>query len=384
MQLTGAGELCSQAGMAGLLGLCLATVGVGMAGAVTLDEPSVQLKWMDYQERQDGLDRMSVQARAARATLNFNDAWGVQAYAVVDAISGASPVYYASPAAFASVSDRRKASDLRLLHVRGPWRLAVGGSTSHENDYTSSGRSVQISRASEDQNTTWDLGWSDTRDVINPANKVVTNARKHAREHLLGVRWNLSPRDALQLQWTRSALKGYLDDPYKFLDQRPGARTQSSLLLRWHHHIPEMDSTLRWALRSVHDTWGAHSWMGQTEWAMPLAPGWRLTPSLRYYTQRQARFFSAPDLRNPLLPNIPAHFVLGRSELSMDQRLSALGALTLGAQLDWTITPGHQINLRLDTYRQRGAWAAGSTGTQGMADFKAHFVQLGWTHFWDR
>ena len=383
MQLNPQRNPMGSAGLLGLLGLSLA-VAQPEAQAVALDEPSLQVKWLDYQERQDGQDRMAVKAWAARASINLNESWGLQAYSVVDAISGASPVYYASPEAFAPVTDRRQATDLRVLHVQGAYRLALGASSSKENDYLSDSKLVQISRSSEDQNTTWDLGLSSSRDQIDPANKAVTGARKRGIEHLLGVRWNASQVAALQLQWTRSAYQGYLSDPYKFLDQRPDKRTQSTVLFRWNHHVEAKDSTLRWTLRGVNDTWGAHSWMTQAEWAMPLVPGWRLTPSLRYYTQKQARFFSAPDAANPLQPNIPLDFEFGRSDLSMDQRLSAFGALTLGMQLDWTINPKNQINLKLDTYRQRGAWSALQSGTKGLADFNAHFVQLGWTHFWDR
>jgi hypothetical protein len=120
------------------------------------------------------------------------------------------------------------------------------------------------------------LGLSSTRDKINPANKAVTGARKRGIEHLLGLRWNASQVDALQLQWTRSAYEGYLSDPYKFLDQRPEKRTQSTVLFRWNHHLQEKDSTLRWTVRGVNDTWGAHSLMAQAEWAMPLVPGFLL------------------------------------------------------------------------------------------------------------
>jgi hypothetical protein len=371
-------------GLLALLGLSLLATAHPTGQAMSLDEPSAQIKWLDYQERQDGADRMAVKAWAARASLNFNESWGVQAYSVVDAISGASPVYYASPLAFAKVTDKRKASDLRLLHVRGLYRMALGASTSRENDYNSDGKTLQFSRASDDQNTTWDFGWSETRDRVSPVNKVVSSASKRGSEQLVGIRWNASPADALQLQWTRSDFRGYLSDPYKFLDQRPTQRTQSSVMFRWNRHMPASDSTLRWSARGVHDTWAAHSFMTQAEWAMPLTSAWRMTPSVRYYTQQQARFFSAPQASQPLTPNIPSDFVFGRSDLSFDQRLSAFGALTLGLQLDWTVTPKNQLNLRVDAYRQRGAWSAFHSGTRGMADFNAHFVQVGWTHFWDR
>lgn len=384
MQLNNILARTAPADLWALMGLALLAAQHTQVQAVALDEPSLQVKWLDYQERQEGLDRMGVKAWAARASFNLNDAWGLQAYTVVDAISGASPVYYASPSAFASVTDRRKASDLRLVHVRGPYKWAVGASASKENDYTASGKQVQVSRSSDDQNTTWDFGWSASRDRVSPVNKVVQSAPKHSDEQLLGVRWNASQVDALQLQWTRSALSGYLSDPYKFLDNRPDQRTQSSLMFRWSRHFPDKDSTLRWTTRGVHDTWGAHSWMSQADWSLPLSTGWRITPSVRYYTQKQARFFSAPMADAPLMPHIPDDFVFGSSALSMDQRLSAFGALTLGMQLDWTINPQNQINLRFDAYRQRGAWATLQTGTRGMADFNAHFVQVGWSYFWGR
>jgi hypothetical protein len=384
MQLTVRPPTEHSVGLLALFGLALTAAHHSPTEALTLDEPTVQLRWLDYQERQDGLDRIKVEAWSTRAVINFNDSWGVQAYSVVDTISGASPVYYASPQAFASVTDKRKAHDLRLVHVTGQYRIAIGENSSRENDYTSQGRVVQLSRSSADQNMTLDMGVSQSKDLVSPVNKAVRAAPKNSDEQLLGVRWNASPVDALQFQWTRASLKGYLSDPYKFLDQRPDQRIQSTLLFRWNHHIREQDSTIRWTTRGVHDTWGAHSLMSQIDWSTPLAPSWRITPSVRYYTQNAARFFSNPDPKSPLTPNIPRDFVFGQSALSMDQRLSAFGAITLGFQIDKTINKKNQINLRLDSYKQRGQWSAMQSGTEGVADFKAKFIQLGWTHFLDR
>jgi hypothetical protein len=63
-------------------------------------EGNIGIKWMNYQETQDGLDRIRVQARSTFLSLPLPANWALDATQTVDVISGASPAYYTEPRTF--------------------------------------------------------------------------------------------------------------------------------------------------------------------------------------------------------------------------------------------------------------------------------------------
>jgi hypothetical protein len=365
-----------------------AVVLVGMPTTATAVAPPEQaqmsFKAMDYQDRQDQASRIGVKALSSHWVLPIGASWALEAGTVVDAISGASPAYYTAPRSFAPVRDTRRAQDIKASHYWRNQRITLGQSGSKEIDYASRSHVLMYSRSTPDNNTTLDIGAARTHDTINPVTQLVVNEKKTVNELLLGLTQVVSPRDLIQVQWVHSSGQGYFSDPYKLLDARPNHRQTDALSFRWNHHRPDTNTTARWQARVAQDSFGIRSATLGLELAQVLSPQWTLTPSARLYSQSAASFFSAPDPARPDVPFIPSNFVLGQSHISFDQRLAALGALTMGLKLEKKITASTSVDIKYERYRQRNAWTLHGPHVEGLDDFKAQFVQLGLTHKFGR
>lgn len=362
----------------------LASTAPGVQAVTRPDQAQVSIKAMDYQDHQNQASRIGVKALATHWTVPIGAQWAVEAGTVVDAISGASPAYYTVPGSLAPLRDTRRAQDIKVSHYGRNQRIMLGHSGSKEIDYVSSSQVFMYTRSTPDNNTTLDVGTARTHDTINPVTQIVVNEKKNVHEWLLGLTQVMTPRDLVQIQWVHSSGRGYFSDPYKLLDARPSQRRIDAINLRWNHHRPDTQTTARWQARLAHDSFGIRSATLGLELAQALSPQWTLTPSARFYSQSSASFFSPPDLQRPDLPNIPANFVLGQSHISFDQRLAALGALTLGLKLESKITDQTTVDIKFERYRQRNAWSLHGPQVQGLDDFRAHIVQLGVTHKFGR
>lgn len=344
------------------------------------DQAQVSFKAMNYQDRQDQVNRIGVKALSTHWVLPLGGAWSIEAGTVVDTISGASPAYYTSPSSFAAVHDKRQAQDVRAAYHWDNQRIALGQGRSKEVDYLSRSHVLLYTRSTPDNNTTVDLGTAYTQDTINPVNRLVVDERKAVREFLVGVTQVFSPQDLVQWQWVHTRGHGYYSDPYKLLDARPDVRRIDALGVRWNHHMPGTQTTARWHVRAASDTFGIRSGSLGLELARVLTPQWTVTPSARFYSQSSAIFFSPPHPDRPDRPYIPELFVLGQSHISFDQRLAAYGALTWGVKLERKISSNSWVDVKYERYRQRNAWALHGAAVQGLADFNAQFIQVGLTY----
>jgi len=340
-------------------------------------EGFVEFRLMNYQESQQGLDRMRVQAQSSRLVLPISDQVSTEFSQVVDSVSGASPLYYTDPSVFASVYDLRQARDAKL-HLYGErQRLSLGTVISKERDYRSNTQTLGYTWATPEQSLTVDFGIAWTSDLINPVNRLVKDARKSMRDGLIAATIVLSPRDLIQIQRTFSDGSGYFSDPYKLLDRRPDERSVQAMVIRWHHFIPQWTLSSRLSIRRLNDSFGIRSDTLQWELTKPLSDRYSITPGIRLYSQSKADFFSDPDPRQPDLPRLPSDYVFGQSSLSFDQRLSQFGALNLSLQLQRKIGKA-SIDLRFDHYKQKNVWSWHGPGSPGLADFSANTWQIGW------
>jgi len=340
-------------------------------------EGFVEFRLMNYQETQQGVDRMRVAAQSSRLLMPVSDFISAELSQVVDAVSGASPLYYTDPSVFAEVRDLRQAKDAKINLHADRQRLSVGVASSKERDYQSRSQVLGYTWADPEQSLVLDLGFAWTHDLINPVNRVVKDARKFVRDGLLAATVILTPRDLLQVQRTFSEGRGYFSDPYKFLDNRPEQRGTKAWVIRWHHHVPDWALSSRLSMRHLQDSFGIRSDTLQWELSKAVSERFSVTPGIRLYSQRAADFFSAPSPLRPGIPNIPADYEFGKSRLSFDQRLSQFGAINLGLQLQWKLGKG-TIDLRFDHYQQKNAWSWHGKGSPGLADFNASTWQVGW------
>jgi len=348
----------------------------------------VSLKYLHYQDGQtnrtaypnyDGseggtLSRITVSAPSLYVRVPMGR-WSLEGSGVVDQVSGATPRYYSDVSGATKspgMKDERKAGDVKLTRYLDRGAVSVGVAYSTEHDYKSAAVSLEGRYASEDKNTTWNIGVAGTSDTINPVNEIVVDEHKHTVELTAGVTQALSPSDLAQFNLTYSSGRGYYSDPYKLYDQRPRTRNAVIGLARWNHHFGSLDATLRGSYRFYSDSFGIHAHTLEAAWVQPVAPTFTLTPSLRYYTQNAASFYYDPVTDASVYPA-----PVGTPEFSStDQRLSAFGGVTLGLKGElilgrWT------TDLKLERYEQRSAWRLGGNGSPGIDPFYATIVQLG-------
>lgn len=333
------------------------------------------LRVLDYQDSQPGAERVRVKAPALTAFVPLGSEWSLAGSWITDSISGASPLYHSK--SLARLHDVRHASDLSLTHYQpqGTWK--IGTAYSSESDFLSRSVSAGLTRSDESKNTVWSLQTAVTHDLINPVNRLVQNETRETVDVLAGVTQVLSERDIVQLQLGWSQSQGYHSDPYKLLDERPRQRQRQTLQTRWNHHIEDWRATLRGAYRLFRDNWGIRAHTFELEHVQALPGDFKLSPSLRYYTQSAAHFYvDADGSRSPFAPSPPAD----ARYHALDQRLSAFGALTLGLKLSYTFNAQTVLDLKVEHYEQRSAWAWGS-GSPNLLPLRARSVFWGVTHW---
>lgn len=338
------------------------------------------MKYLYYKEDQAGLDRIQVHAPSISVLAPLAGEWSLAASATTDDVSGASPRYHTAVSGASRMADQRKAGDVSLTRYLENGSISVGAAYSNEHDYRSRALSVQANLLSADRNTTWSLGLGGSDDAIHPVNRIVENASRQTINLLAGVTQVLTPVDIAQLTLTHSRGHGYYSDPYKLVDNRPEQRQQSTLLAQWNHRLIDADATSRLSYRYYRDSYGISAHTLNAEWVQSLSHGWTLTPALRLYTQRAAKFYFDPVYGSEPFP--PGYVFGGSAYTSADQRLAGFGAATLGLKVAKQIDRDWSVDVKFERYQQRSAWRAFGSGSPGLAALHANSVQIGFTRLW--
>jgi hypothetical protein len=348
------------------------------------EKTTVAVKYANYEDSQSGWTRVSVNAPQFYLLAPVGKDWSVEASAVVDSVSGASPRMHTQRSGASVMSDDRKAGDVKVTRYFG--RSAISGSValSDEHDYKSTAFGLQGRWSSEDNNRTWTLGAGFSRDKIdNQSNGVNTaiNRRKNTQEFMAGVTQVLTPLDIAQFNLTRSTGSGYFNDPYKTFDSRPDQRNAWIALGRWNHQITALDATAHSSYRYYSDTFGVKSHTWDLELVKPVG-AWTFTPGMRYYTQSAARFYFDPVLDSQGTYQEAATFQRALAiagDKSADQRLAAFGALTVSMKVAYAFSPNTSADVKLDLYRQSTSLRMGG-GSPGLDPMNARMIQVGLTH----
>jgi len=366
-----------------LLAAALALPGVAPPAAAQAPPERAQLdvRWLHYQDSQPGLKRIRVDTPSVGLRVPVAGRWTFEGVTSYDSVSGASPRWHSSVSSASRMSDERTSGDLRVTRHWDRATLSVGGAYSSEHDYVSRALSLRASVSSADNNRTWSFGVGRADDRIDPVNRIVVDERRRTTDLLVGVTQVLTPLDIVQLNVTHARGSGYYSDPYKSLDSRPRERIQTAVLLRWNHHFQGPGATMRLGWRTYADSWDVRSNTLTGEWVQPMAGGWTLTPSLRYYTQSAASFFYAPAYDPILGEPFPRDYATDMGALrSPDARLSAFGAAAVGFRVSKAIDRSNLVDFKAEYYEQRGEWRLGGLGTAGLAPLRATILQVGLTH----
>jgi hypothetical protein len=353
------------------------------------DEPpqngSISLRYLDYADRQPGLDRIHVHSPSVSVTAPVASDWSVEGTLTADDVSGASPRYHTAISGASHMEDNRKAGDFAVTRYFRRGTLTAGAAYSTEHDYVSRALSLNGTVSSEDNNTTWAFGLAGSRDSINPVNNLVVDEHRHTVSVLAGVTRVLTPNDIAQLTLTRTNGSGYYSDPYKLFDNRPRSRRENTVLLRWNHYVDATGGTARLGYRYYSDSFRIRAHTLSGEYVQPLGNGWTITPELRLYTQSAAYFYYDPVYDATLGPPFPPGFSNGADPnrlSSPDQRLSGFGAVTVGLKVAREIGKWWTVDVKVEGYEQRGSWRLFHDGSPGLAPLHARVLQVGLTRRW--
>ena len=333
----------------------------------------VAFKYLNYEDRDSKPDqeRISVNAYSVSAMAPIAGKWSITTTYTNDSVSGASPSHHSEiPINFISgaskIKERRQAVDFGVTRYFQRGSLTLGSSYSSENDYISRSYSAQGSLSTEDNNTSFTIGGNYTTDTINPTAQE-TQFEKRSIAVLVGITKVLTKVDILQLNVGYSRGKGDFTDHYKIFDQRPDRRESETVMTRWNHHFGGSNGTSRLSYRYYTDTFGIHAHTFGIEYVQPVASEWTVIPTARYSSQNAADFYSPTD---GVLPPTTTYY-------SLDQRLSAFGALTLGIKVEKRIAKDWLLDAKFENYEQRAGWNLTGGGDKGLAAFSARFIQLG-------
>ena len=353
------------------------------------DEPpaggTISLRYLDYADRQSGLDRIHAHSPSIAVTAPVASDWAIEGTLTADDVSGASPRYHTAISGASHMHDERKAGDVAATRYFRRGTLTAGAAYSTEHDYVSRALSLNGTVSSEDNNTTWAFGLAGSRDRINPVNHLVADEHKRTVSMLAGVTQVLTPNDIGQLTLTRTNGSGYYNDPYKLFDNRPRSRRENTVLLRWNHYVDATGGTTRLGYRYFSDSYRIRAHTLSAEYVQPLTDGWSLVPELRLYSQSAAYFYYDPVYDAALGAPFPPGFSNGADPnrlTSPDQRLSGFGAVTAGLKVVREIGKLWTVDVKVEGYEQRGSWRLFHDGSPGLAPLHARMLQVGLTRRW--
>lgn len=251
-----------------------------------------------------------------------------------ESMSGASP-WYALPQfegeksivmSGATIHEQRRDYNLSLRRYQANGNFAFHVGTSRENDYDSWSGGFDMARNFNNDMTTIAGGISISNDDINPTDSAlfnrVTDESKRTSSAFVSVSQIIDQNSLLQSSVNMTRHKGFLTDPYKLGDSRPNLRSQWAWSNAYRRFINSLDAALHLDVRLYKDDFGVNSLTLDAAWYQNLGDNWQITPSIRYYSQSAADFFT------------PANdFSLFGAPNSSDYRLASYGAVSAGLQV---------------------------------------------------
>jgi Protein of unknown function (DUF3570) len=350
----------------------LASIPASVSAQQNPQEPYFEVQYFFYDEWQKGEDRMSVHAPMAYFQAPLGKSWSMRGSAVVDSMSGASPLYHdsLSGASGLGINDERTAGDLAITKNFGTWNLTVGTEYSDENDYTGRGAFIQANVVSDDKLTTLSSGLSGSFDTVTSSQDPTLDESRNAGSALLGITQIIDKYTLLQSNITYTARQGYLTDQYKPGDNRPQDRSEGAWLTRLVHYIDSLSGSLHLDYRFFYDSWKLSSQMVEASWYQELSKSTYLRPLLRYYTQSNTSFFS------PLYPPSQDGFY------SADQRTGAFGSWSAGLKFKTDLAKALALTLSYECFHQEAGLRAGGKGSASIPDLFAHFFGVGLISRW--
>lgn len=344
-------------------------------------KPEADVLYTRYDEGQKGY---RIDVMQGKLMIPLADHWDMTIQANKDAQSGATITDYQPaslvgsswPGTFSDIAEIRSQpsgveprSDVsaNVRYFGENKNVGVGFYLSQENDYVSHVGNITYQQRFNKNNTELTLGASVSDDDINPAPLSSTiglqrplSKSKNTYKGILGLKQDLTDKSFVELGAAYIADQGYLAEPYKqsyvngnatgfrplgttaFMpiipgmppgftativqDFRPKLRQSGVFELTFVQYIKPADSSIHFDYNFCINSWHMKSHAITVSYYQPFAEVWQVAPSMRYYTQGEARFYSmlfdvvgnAPFPAKPL----PRKF-----ENSSDRRLAKFGTI---------------------------------------------------------
>lgn len=339
-----------------MLQAALALPGIAI-GANAIDSEGVLVDYKNlYYQEQD--DLMKVNASYLALGVPVNEKNDLQLTLEYETMSGASPIYFQPDAnntlvqatSGASITDERKAGALRYRHFTDKGVISITPGGSSENDYISRSFTVGYQWDTNSKNTTYSIGSGYASDSVSATNQDL-DEDKRGISLFAGVTQVLDTQSLMQVNLSLAKETGYLSDPYKLTyvdgsilqDNRPDKRQQIALLTSYIRNFKEYNGSLHLAYRYFHDDWSIDAHTFELSWNHELSWSWLLTPSVRFYNQDGAEFYSP-------------FFSTTREDgiYSSDYRLASFGSVLTGVKLVKAFSKATLLNVNLEYYVRRG------------------------------
>lgn len=200
---------------------------------------------------------------------------------------------------------------------------------------------------------------------------------KVTHQGILGVTQILDKDSLVQANLTYTYNGGYLSDPYKAVyapwatepypvyggpfihDTRPTSRNQIALLTRYVRHFSSLNSAaMHLDYRYYVDTWGVNAHTFEATWIQPVWADWKMSPTVRYYTQGSADFYQP-------------YFTQQRADghYSSDYRLAQFGAIGGGVQISKDFFERLNLGFGIDFYERKNNYGFNSGSGTSVDNF---------------
>ena len=350
--------------------IALSTTALALPGIALADAPPTQstisYKLSNYQEDDlsrsetpfGDLERYDIDVHQFQLVSPLGRNMSLHVDANYESLSGASPWYTSRSldgepivnlSGASGISDRRTELSIgsRYYLENGSFGGNIG--YSEEDDYRAIYFGFNTEKHYNNDLTTVSAGLSYSSDKVFPTDAALFNRveedDKQSSSLFVSVSQIINQVSNFQSALSFTEQSGFLSDPYKLRDIRPDDKTQIAWSNSYRRFFVSANAALHVNYRYYHDDFGISSHTSDLSWHQNLGRTFQIVPTLRYYNQSAAEFFTnVDDFLNPI------------SEYqSSDYRLSAFGAVSGGFSViadmnSWKITLTAERYLANDKY----------------------------------
>lgn len=366
--------------------------------AAEIDPNDLQYRYTLYDEEPlpenvllDGSpDRYRIKSHQFHFKRELNEQFTLTIEGIHESMSGSSP-WYVIPddergplqvMSGATIHETRNELGLSLGIDKGTVIHNVRAGYSTENDYDALSAAYTGEYEQKNKHTTMSWGVSFSDDRLSPTDALIYGRIPHAEKQSfsasIGLTRVLNRNALIQSGVQLKHQEGFLSDPYKemwvngdfYFDQRPGQRTSFSWSSRFRQYFVGSNGAMHADYRFYKDDWSVTAHTLDVAWHQPIGDFFELTPSIRYHSQRAAKFY-IPAVTNGLQPNY----------WSSDYRLATFGAMRYRLSANWR-TETWNTALNLDIYNSSETLALSGPlfDTPALVDFWR--ISMGWQFHW--